>query len=99
MTTILIMSLFWILYGVLGLFGIQMIPAKYRGHDWTKDYIRYRGISWILLGVPYLAISLFAYGDPLPIILMILGSAVPSLVYTIVKEKQYKTLFLASQET
>ena len=39
MDVLLIMSIFWIGYGILGIFGIQNIPAKYKGHSWTKDYI------------------------------------------------------------
>lgn len=40
MGVILVLSIFWIGYGIVGLIGFQNIPAKYKGHSWTKDYIR-----------------------------------------------------------
>ena len=58
MNGLLFMSIFWIGYGILGLLGIQNIPSKYKGHSWTKGYIRKQGITWLLVGVPWLAFFL-----------------------------------------
>ena len=46
-----LLSLVLIIYGILGLFGIQSIKPEYKNHRWTKAYKRMRGIVWIALGV------------------------------------------------
>ena len=45
MEVLLIMSIFDICYGILGLFGKMNIAEKFKGHEWTKDYIRKQGIT------------------------------------------------------
>ena len=52
MNVILIMSAFWVIYGIAGILGFQIIRSEYRGHRWTKTYVRLLGVSWLLLGVP-----------------------------------------------
>lgn len=51
---ILIMSDFWVIYGIAGILGFQVIRSEYKGHDWTKTYVRLLGASWLMLGVPWL---------------------------------------------
>ena len=60
MEVLFAMSIFDICYGILGLFGKMNIPEKFKGHEWTKDYIRGLAFSNILLGIPYL-ILYFAF--------------------------------------
>lgn len=43
-------SVFWIVYGILGILGIQKIPEKYKYKSWTPDYIRMNGMAYLLLG-------------------------------------------------
>lgn len=97
MDIILIMSLFWTIYGIAGILGFQIISDKYRGHDWTKNYIRSQGISWLLLGIPWLAFdrvmvhtSANIGTDLLCIILLAL--AIPSFVCSLLNDKKYKYL-------
>ena len=52
MNVSLVLSIFWIVYGILGLFGIENIPEKFKGTEYEKAYKRRGGISWIMLGVP-----------------------------------------------
>ena len=40
MTVVLCLSVFWIIYGILGICGIQNIPEKYKGSDFEKEYNR-----------------------------------------------------------
>ena len=54
MNVILIMSAFWVIYGIAGILGFQIIRSEYRGHRWTKTYVRLLGASWLMLGVPWL---------------------------------------------
>ena len=58
MNVVMYMSLFWTLYGIAGLLGFQNIPAKFKGHSWTEEYTRKQGLTWLLLGLPYLILSL-----------------------------------------
>lgn len=89
--TILIISLFWTVYGILGVLGFQVaIPKKFRGQPWTKAYIRKQGLSWMMLGVPCLAVALLwstaEFGAAWPVML---ACAVPSLVYSRMIDKEY----------
>ncbi len=94
MDIILIMSLFWTTYGIFGVLGFQKISPRYRGHSWTKDYIRRQGISWLLLGIPWLvfnraAIRFHADIAAGPQFLTLLALAIPSLLFSFAQEKKY----------
>ena len=102
MSVLLVMSIFWIGYGTLGIFGIQNIPAKYKGHTWTKEYIRKQGITWLLVGVPWLAFYLVrtllvpdANLNTGIEVLVLIALSVPALITTIIWEKKYKALLAA----
>ncbi len=89
--TILIISLFWTAYGILGVLGLQVaIPKKFRGQPWTKAYIRKQGLSWVMLGVPFLVIALLwstaEFWAALPVMV---ACAVPSLLYSRMIDKEY----------
>ena len=102
MNGLLVMRIFWIGYGVLGLFGIQNIPAKYKGHSWTKHYIRKQGITWLIVGVPWLAFYLVrTFAIPSADlnagmeVLILIALSLPALIITIIWEKKYKALLAA----
>ena len=102
MNGLLFMSIFWILYGILGLFGIQNIPAKYKGHSWTKEYIRRQGVTWLVVGVPWLAFYLvckFLIPEAhirLDIELLVLVAlSLPAIIITFIWERKYKALLAA----
>ena len=99
MQIVMYMSIFWILYGIAGLFGIQNIPSKYKGYSWTKEYIRSQGISWLLIGVPWFILYLvYTFCliemniDRGVIVLLIILLAVPSIIYTFKWDKKYRDL-------
>ncbi|WP_418632339.1 hypothetical protein [Ruthenibacterium lactatiformans] len=102
MNVILVMSLFWIGYGIVGLIGFQNIPEKYKGHSWTKDYIRKQGITWIILGLPWFGFYLvrtfplseinISTGNTVVILIML---SIPALIGSIVLERKYKALLSA----
>ena len=105
MGVILVLSIFWIGYGIVGLIGFQNIPAKYKGHSWTKDYIRKQGVTWLVLGLPwlgfyvartfFLAEANISTGMAVVILLLL---AVPALITTIIWECKYKTLLSAEAD-
>lgn len=91
MSVLLYLGIFWVFYGIVGLFGWQRINPKYKGHDWTKDYVRCMGISWLMIGIPAVIFDrVFAAGyNSAPMFLLMLICMMPSIVYTIVIEKKY----------
>ena len=106
MNVLLVMSIFWIGYGILGLFGIQNISAKYKGHSWTKEYIRKQGITWLLVGVPWFSFYLirtFAIPDvDLNAgiqLLILIALSLPALVTTFIWERKYNALLAAETGT
>ncbi len=97
MNILLFMSVFWTLYGIAGLFGIQNIPKKFKGYSWTKEYIHLQGITWLMLGIPllilYLIVKLFIPESDLNAELLVLSMLVlasPSVVFTYKWEKKYE---------
>ena len=98
------MSIFWILYGIAGLFGYLNIPSKFKGYSWTKEYIRRQGITWILLGFPYLVLSfvLPAYFPNLDrhnstVTIVIIALGMPSFIYSMMIDRKYKALIKKEQ--
>ena len=47
MDVILMLSTFWVIYGIAGILGFQIIRSEYKGHDWTKAYV---GCCWVFRG-------------------------------------------------
>ena len=95
MEVIFFTSLFNIGYGIFGLFGKKNIPEKFKGHEWTKNYMKELGTSDILLGVPWL-ILYFAFKQYDPgywtIFLLIILLALPSFFLVIHIERKYNKL-------
>ena len=93
MDVLLILGAFWTVYGLLGLAGWQRLPARYRGHRWTARYTRQLGLSWILLGIPWLLAGILVRNSAMPwggqCVVMVLVS-LPSIVYTWALDRQYK---------
>lgn len=95
MDFILIMSVFWIVYGIAGILGFQVIPDRYKGKAWTREFIRYRGISWLLIGIPWLILNVIdrARGlDRKAMLISLIVCSIPSLIYSSVKDRKYNAL-------
>ena len=97
MDILLVAGLFLTLYGIAGIFGFQITPEKYKGHAWTKQYIRSQGISCLLLGIPWLVFSRLAVyfslnmnKNILCIVMLVL--AVPCVIFTFFKERKFRAL-------
>ena len=96
---ILIMSAFWVIYGIAGILGFQVIRSEYRGHDWTKTYVRLLGVSWLLLGVPWLLFDRIAVHTAANIgtgllCIILLALAMPSIVFTFFIDKDTALCFM-----
>ena len=83
-------GIFWIVYGILGILGIQNIPERYRYKSWTPDYMRANGIGMVIFGVSWVILGIVLKLRPLPL-LPSLGLAVvfslPALVYALYADR------------
>ncbi len=90
---ILILGIFWTIYGITGLFGFCKIPQNFKNKPWTKQYTRYLGISWIMAGIPwiilYFVFEKWDIGIATQALLMIVCSA-PSIIYNFLLDRNYK---------
>ena len=81
---ILIMSAFWVIYGIAGILGFQVIRSEYRGHDWTKTYVRLLGASWLVHTAANIGTGLLC--------IILLALAMPSIVFTFFIDKKYRNI-------
>ena len=101
MFMVISMGIFYSLYGVLGLLGVQVISSEYRGKSWTKSYIRCRGVSWVIVGIPWLVFYLIVRDmeiNKLIWVVILIAISLPSIIYSIVFERKYKALLKNEQE-
>ena len=101
MNVVKFMSIFWMIYGVVGVFGFQIIPYKFQGHSWTKEYTRKQGITWILLGIPYFLLSIMApngLASNKMTYIAIIVAGIPSFIYSILIDRKYKALLKKEQD-
>ena len=101
---ILIMSAFWVIYGIAGILGFQVIRSEYKGHRWTKTYVRLLGVSWLLLGVSWLLLGVpWLLFDRIAVYtatnigtcllcIILLALAMPSIVFTFFIDKKYRNI-------
>lgn len=93
MLTALMMGIIWTVYGILGLCGIQRIPLEYRGASFEREYKKKSGISWLLIGVPYLAACLALRHTALTrkeFALTFGLLALPCIVYTYITNQKFR---------
>ena len=83
-------GIFWIVYGILGILGIQNIPERYRYKSWTPDYMRANGIGMVIFGVSWVVLGIVLKLRPMPF-LPGFGLAVvfslPALVYALYADR------------
>lgn len=93
MDVLLMLGAVWTVYGLLGLAGWQVIPEKCRRRPWTGRYVRRLGLSWLMMGLPWIGLWALLRGTALPwpaqwaaVVLV----SLPALVYTWALERRYK---------
>lgn len=99
---ILSFGVFFVIYGIGGLCGIQMMPDKYRGKSWSKSYTQFLGKTWILLGVPWIAAHTLTYDkgfSTLTMILIIAACSLPAAIYALINHRKYKALLNAEDSS
>lgn len=102
MTVLLWLGIFWTLYGIAGILGVQCVPSKYKNKVWTKQYIRSCGISWLMIGIPWLLLyavaSRYYITWPITAIFIVLFS-IPSIIFSARIEKKYKAKLAEEKES
>ena len=82
-----------LIYGILGLFGIQSIPTWVQGKSFEKEYKTDSGINFIILGLAWILVFVLSNFVELSSFLMILLAviaAIPGLLYAVKREKKYQ---------
>ena len=92
-----VLALFWIVYGIVGIFGYQCsIPEKYKNQPWTKKYIRFRGLSWLLIGVPLVILCVIKRNTDISLMIVCI-CCIPSIIYSMMGERKYKAMLKMNQ--
>lgn len=95
MAAILNLGIIWTLYGIAGILGFQVIKKEYRNHDWTKKYIRYRGMTWLIFGILLLILYQLTHGrdiNKLVMCFLVLLCGAPSFTYAMINDQKYQKL-------
>ncbi len=105
MEVFIVLGLIWVAHGVVGIYGIQKIPTRFVGKKWTKQYVRFKGKSKILLGTSWIILGsgllrlMEVYHFNLGMMMSVcLFSLVPYLVYSFVEEHHYLMLLQKEEE-
>ena len=94
MVVIFICSLFWIIYGLLGvIFGIQInVPRKFRNTEHEKPYKRFMGLAYLLMGVSWFVVWLMVDNmiiapEKWPVILAI---CIVPVIFAIIVDRRFR---------
>jgi hypothetical protein len=80
-------------YGLAGKMGFLSVAQEYRNRDWTREYCRDRGQSWLLLGVPWALLGLVLQWWDLPWPVTAAGMAllgIPAVRHSLRTEAKYQ---------
>lgn len=94
--SILVLGIFWIGYGALGLLGIQNRDRKYKGTFLEKDYKKFSDRGYLILGILCIVVYLFSKIIDLPFWPAIIADIIiltPVIVYSIVGDMKFKKIF------
>lgn len=93
MESVLYLGVFWSIYGIAGLLGVQAIPSKFKWYSWTRDYICDRGKTWLILGTAWIALSIIFSNFNINsgwAVFAIIAVAIPALIYSVFIDKKYE---------
>ena len=97
----IVLGAFWVIYGILGFFGVQRVPERYKGKSWTESYMRSCGVAYILLGLPWLIFGLVTNNMKIDFLIGALAMvivAIPAFIYALFIDRKYKPLMNSDQE-
>lgn len=93
----------YLLYGIVGLFGFQKIPEAHRDRPWTKSYIRWQAVSWVLTALPLLVYSFYFssgqcmvfFGKRIGLLLLLF---VPTILFEVIRSRKFSRLLKGEKE-
>lgn len=93
----------YLLYGIVGLFGFQKIPEAHRDRSWTKTYIHWQAVSWILTALPLLVYSFYfssgqcivSLGKWIGLLLLLF---VPTIIFEVIRSRKFSRLLKEEKE-
>lgn len=93
----------YLLYGIVGLFGFQKIPEAHRDRSWTKTYIRWQAVSWILTALPLLVYTFYfssgqcmvSFGKRIGLLLLLF---VPTILFEVIRSRKFSRLLKGEKE-
>ena len=99
----IVLGVFWVIYGILGFFVVQLVTKRCKGKSWTESYMRDCGVAYILLGLPWLVFGLVTVTYNMERnffieALAIVALAIPAFLYGLVIDRKYKAMTDSNQE-
>ena len=97
----IVLGAFWVIYGILGFFGVQRVPERCKGKSWTESYMRSCGIAYILLGLPWLIFGLVTYKMKIDFLIGALAMvilAIPAVICGLIVDRKYKSPMDSNQK-
>lgn len=98
-----LLALVYVVYGIVGLFGFQKIPAVHRDKPWTKSYIRWQAVSWVLTALPLLVYTFYfssgqcivSLGKRIGLLLLLF---VPTIIFEVIRSRKFSRLLKREKE-
>lgn len=90
---LLLISIVWLIYGILGQFGITFVSPAYKNRTWTKQYKRENSFFYIILGVMWLMVAIFFMTTNMSFkmtVILVVVAAIPSGLYSMLNDKKWK---------
>ena len=101
MFSTLVLGVFWIGYGILGLLGIQNVKRKYKDTFLEKDYKKFSDKGYTFLGIMCIVMFLVDMVIDLPFwqdVTIYVIILIPVIIYIIIGERKFKKIFEESSE-
>ena len=97
MGAVFFLGVFWTIIGIINLCGHQfmVIKPEYKNRSWTKEYIRFRGKSMIMAGVPWILLFIVTYNMDLKFVIMMIWYivvSIPAFMYSIIYDRRYEKM-------
>lgn len=98
-----LLAIGYVVYGIVGLFGFQKIPAVHRDKPWTKAYIRWQAVSWILTALPLLVYVFYfssgqyivSLGKRIGLLLLLF---VPVIIFEVIRSRKFSRLLKGEEK-
>lgn len=98
MNIIFYLALAFVVYGICDLTGLNSVHTKHAAQPCAKKYARFRGISKLLLGIPWIIVyflNIYFQWTTGQLILLLLVCSIPSIIYSVVIIQKFNAILSA----